>query len=85
MEKELFARAQLGKESNFWDYPAERKAIDVRAQRVAEEQRRDGGMGRGSMGGTLAPHKRQDWQQNGSAGQGSWGSSNNRCFSRTTP
>jgi hypothetical protein len=46
VEKKFTAKAQAEAESNFWDYGAERQLAVVRAEKEAEEMRRDGGKAR---------------------------------------
>jgi len=59
-EGRINARARLEADSNFWDYLAERQAAVVRAERDAEEMRRDGG-------------RKRDWQLHGGIGHGAQG------------
>jgi hypothetical protein len=50
VEKRFSAKAQAEAESNFWDYGAERQLAVVRAEKEAEEMRRDGGKARAAHG-----------------------------------
>ncbi len=68
-EQHMTAKARLEADSNFWDYSTERKAAEVRAEREAEELRRDGGRKRFLPGWLLGEIGDQPSAPNSSSGR----------------